>query len=348
MLKSNNNLCHKICKLKYLKMFSKLTFLKQKLTYLKDYNQKSRIHSLQSFPPNCFVKRDDELSFGISGSKLRKYISLIPFLEKNNIQEVVVIGSAYSNNVLGLNQLLIEQSIKPTLFLLSNDISKKMGNYLLTSLFVPQSSIHWISRKNWPHVKDLAEKYIYPSKEKFIIPEGALMPEALLGVITLPLDIIRNEKENKLNFNHIFMEAGSGLTAITTILTFTWLEKQTCIHVLLLADKEHIFIKKLKNFKKYFEKLVLENLSWEKITTRFQLHSPTTAKSFGSINKQILQKISKIAQTEGFLTDPIYSAKLFLEAKIIIKKQILIGNVLIIHSGGGLTLMGFQEQLSHI
>ncbi len=324
---------------------SKLSHLKQKLASLADYNHYSRVHPLKSFPTNCFVKRDDELGFGISGSKLRKYLSLIPFLENCKIQEAVLIGGAYSNNVLGLTQLLIERSIKPTLFLLGNGTSKKIGNYLLTSLFVPSSSIHWVARENWSQVEILATKYI-TQKDTIIIPEGALISEALPGAITLPLDVIRNEENLGSSFNHIFIEAGSGLTAIATILTFAWLEKETCVHVLLLADEQATFISKLKIFQKHFEQLVSQNLAWKHIEMRFQLHVPTTAKSFGSVNKTILHEIKHIAKTEGFLTDPIYSAKLFMEARKIIKKQRLKGNSLIVHSGGSLTLMGFQSQLT--
>ena len=327
-----------------MKISLKITHLKQKISSLSDYNQSSRVHSLRSFGSNCFVKRDDELGFGISGSKLRKYVSLIPHLKQKKIQEAAVIGSSYSNNVLGLSQLLIEQSIKPTLFLLGDGTSEKIGNYLLTSLFVPESSIHWVPREEWPQVESLAEKYAKP-RGAFVIPEGALMPEAFPGAITLPLDILRNEENLGLSFSHIFTEAGSGLTAIATILTLAYLEKQTCVHVLLLADDKDIFINKLQNFKRHFERLTSQDLEWEEVGKRFQLHIPITAKSFGSVNKTIMQQVAEIARAEGFLTDPIYSAKLFLEARRIIKEQGLNGNNLIVHSGGGLTLMGFQDQL---
>jgi 1-aminocyclopropane-1-carboxylate deaminase len=327
----------------------KIAHLKQSLGHLEDYNQRSRVHQLKLFNPNCFVKRDDELSFGISGSKLRKYTSLIPFLEKNNTQEVIVIGGAYSNNVLGLSQLLIEHSIKPTLFLLGDSTSAHIGNFLLTSLFVPESSIHWVAREEWGQVESLAKDYAHQSSESVvIIPEGALMPEALPGAMTLALDILRNEEKLGDSFAHLFLEAGSGLTAIAAILAFAWLERPTCVHVLLLADNEQTFIHKLESFRKHFEQLIAKNLSWESIKERFKLHIPTMAKSFGSVNKTILQKVREIARLEGFLTDPVYSVKLFLEAEKIIKEQGLRGSILIVHSGGGLTLMGFQEQLQSL
>ena len=46
---------------------------------------------LNHFPNNgvnCYVKRDDELGCGISGSKLRKYASLLPFLMNKGITDI--------------------------------------------------------------------------------------------------------------------------------------------------------------------------------------------------------------------------------------------------------------------
>ena len=76
-----------------------------------------------------------------------------------------------------------------------------------------------------------------------------------------------------------------------------------------------------------------------------KLYRPHVGRAFGSTNKTIFDEIRRIARTEGFLTDPIYSVKLFLTARRIIADEKIKGNCLFIHSGGGLTLLGFQEQL---
>jgi 1-aminocyclopropane-1-carboxylate deaminase/D-cysteine desulfhydrase-like pyridoxal-dependent ACC family enzyme len=44
----------------------------------------------------------------------------------------------------------------------------------------------------------------------------------------------------------------------------------------------------------------------------------------------------------GILTDPVYTAKLFLEAERICLVQEISGNTLIVHSGGGTGLFGYQ------
>jgi len=75
--------------------------------------------------------------------------------------------------------------------------------------------------------------------------------------------------------------------------------------------------------------------------SNFTLYEPKLG--FGKINKPLLQEIKSLASLEGFLTDPIYMAKLFTEAKEISKE--LEGNILINHSGGTLSLMGFLDKM---
>jgi len=124
------------------------------------FNLQSRIHRLRWFDrSDIWVKRDDELSFGVSGTKLRKHASIIPSLKGKGIEEVVVIGGANSNNVLSAAQTLTENNIKITPFLLGPP-SQKLGNSKLFSLFVDDSEIHWISRVQWADCERLVNRYV--------------------------------------------------------------------------------------------------------------------------------------------------------------------------------------------
>ena len=75
----------------------------------------------------------------------------------------------------------------------------------------------------------------------------------------------------------------------------------------------------------------------------YVLYSPSNAASFGSVNATVMQEIINWARSSGILLDPIYSAKLFYEAKKQIGK--LSGNILLVHSGGQLGICGFYSEL---
>lgn len=311
-----------------------------------NYPSHSRIHPLRtlSFPSaQCYVKRDDELGFGVSGSKIRKYRSLLPYLKENTFEEVVLIGSAYSNHVLSFVQLLIENGIKPTLFLRGDRNRSLQGNALLISLFVPPSEIYWISRTDWKEVE--AKAHLYAKNRPhptFVLPEGGFTPYAMAGALSLPLDFLANEKESQIKFDHIFIEAGTGFMAATLLLGLRWVHHSAHVHIVLLAEDEEAFLRRLKQCHTMFSELIGKETP---SPFQFSLHRPLLSQGFGQISSCLFREITTLARQEGFLTDPIYSAKLFIEGRRIIEAMQLKGNLLLIHSGGALTLTGFQHHL---
>lgn len=310
------------------------------------YPLHSRVHPLRSFlfpHTTCYVKRDDELGFGISGSKIRKYRSLIPFFLNTGIQEVVVIGSAYSNHVLSIIQLLIENGLSSTLFLRGQPTRSKIGNSLLISLFVSPNSIHWFSKTEWPSVQSFADKYAQQQQHlTFVLPEGGGCAEALPGALTLCLDLLENEKERGQTFDHVFIEAGTGFMASALILGLSWLEHPTLVHVLVLAQNQVAFLGQLTRCHTMFSQWLDLPCPFPQ---NFVLHLPQISGNFGQHSTFLFERMSHLAREEGFLTDPIYTAKLFIETHHLLNQGEIKGNILIHHSGGALTLTGFQEQL---
>lgn len=297
------------------------------------WNLSSRVHKLNHFPSEgvqCFVKRDDELGCGISGSKLRKYSSLMPYLKQNRVKHLLIIAGPQSNNLLAALQMAREFQLHVSAFLLKPRTHVVQGNFRLSSLFLQDDEIVWIDRDEWPNVDIIAQEYLKSLKEPgYVLAEGASVPEAMTGAMSIASDIQANELSLGLNFQHIFIDAGTGFSAAALIKGLADLKHQAEIHVLLLADDE----------KTYHQKLI----NWiGEIPKQSHCFYPKTAKSFGSVNKEIKQEIRRMALEEGILADPIYSAKLFHESRRYIEEKALNGNVLIIHSGGTLTMAGFD------
>lgn len=293
----------------------------------------SRVHSLNHFPSNglrVYIKRDDELGCGISGTKLRKYASLIPYLKAQRIEHLVVIASPQSNNLLAILQLAREFQFQLTLFLLKPRHEQVQGNFKLSQLFMDPSEVIWVDRSEWPEVETKARSYAASLDcSSFVLPEGASVPQALPGAMTLAADICRNEKELGVVFDHVFVDAGTGFSAAALIKAMSDLQHRAVIHVLLLADTEAVFRSKLQAW-------IGQEMS------NYRCYLPSTAKSFGTFNATIAKEIRRMAREEGVLTEPIYSAKLCHEARILLSSQAVHGNVLLIHSGGLLTLSGFN------
>lgn len=298
----------------------------------------SRVHRMQE--ERWYVKRDDELGFGISGSKLRKYISIIPYIKKEK-KTVALVGSFSSNHVLSLLQLLKQESIPYQLFL--EKTHGKKGNAFFLSLLLQEKEIIWIDqvpsvfKQKW--MQNLEEKC---GKEFVWIPMGGCMQEALPGALTLCLDLLRNEQEIGAFFSHVFVDAGTGLCAIALILGMSYLQRDIAIHVVLIAGTRDEFIETLSYFHSYLQKLLGESFS----LLPYQLYEPFIAKSFGSFNASVRNFIKKTAEKEGIFLDPMYTAKLVMTAQEVVLRDNLQGNRVWIHSGGALSLSGFQESFS--
>lgn len=293
----------------------------------------SRIHPLNHFPADglsCYVKRDDELSCGISGTKIRKYASLIPFFIKNHMEHLIIIAGPQSNNLLSALQVARELKLSVSVFLLKPKTTAIQGNFKLSLLFLNEDELIWIPREDWHRVNNLAFEYLTGlNKKGFILEEGASVPEALDGAMSLAEDILRNEQELGQTFEHIFIDAGTGFSAAALIYGLEKARHKAMVHVLLLADDKTVFQEKLKHWIGYNP-------------NNYTCFYPKTARSFGSLNQSIKNEIKRMAYEEGILTDPIYSAKLFHETRRYVVEEGVRGRVLIIHSGGALTLSGFE------
>lgn len=292
----------------------------------------SRIHPLADFchnEANVYLKRDDELSCGISGTKKRKYASIIPNLLKQKIEHVYIIGSAHSNNVLSALQCLKENHFSVTVLLLKPNNEPDKGNFKLSKLFLNENEIVWIERSDWPRVNKFAhELATQHPKNSFILFEGGSVKEGIDGAKTLGSDIIRNEQEHNLTFDHIFIDSGTGFSANCCIKVLEESKHTANIHVIHLAGNTESF----KSMNAALIHATLEKVSF---------YYPSNARSFGSINSSVKDYLRQFAHQYGVLLDPIYSAKCLYESQKIIEKKKLTGNILITHSGGVLSLPNF-------
>jgi 1-aminocyclopropane-1-carboxylate deaminase/D-cysteine desulfhydrase-like pyridoxal-dependent ACC family enzyme len=303
-----------------------------------DLPRHSRIHSLPSLSQNgasVFVKREDELGALSFGVKIRKYLSLLPYLAKQH-HEIAILGSKNSNNVLALSMLLKEKKISHTLFLNQERDAENKGNALFTMLANDPENIVWVDQ-NLPS-EDVPSHFEKSLNKKFFwVPIGSSCKASLPGALTLVEDILQNEREHNITFDHIFIDAGTGFSAAALLLGLGVVAKHLHVHTVQVAGGDMEFYVMLEDCKVHFKNLYAK----EPTIPPFSIIRPYKARSFGSISQEHMQFIRSFAKTEGIFLDPMYNAKLFLEAKRVIVQENLLGNILIIQSGGTLALSGF-------
>ncbi len=296
----------------------------------------SRIHPLKAIP-NCWIKRDDELPFD---NKTRKYTSLIDHMQQNQRQNGIIIGTSLSNHIVAIVQILRQMSLGIHAFLLKSHHNKPCGNQLLTSLLLKSDEVTYLPRSRWRDVENIAQAHAEKLSRPIVIPEGAFMPQALLGALTLGQDIIRNEKREKIKFKHLFISSGSGLTAFALLLYLSHLNKPCKLHIISMTNDD--IQRRLTICRKYWEDHDLPAIH---SLIDFQIYRPSSLGSFGVTNAALFAYIKRFAQIEGIFLDPIYNAKLFIEGEKILKDQQSSSTTLFIHTGGQSALHGFSHKL---
>lgn len=319
-----------------------------------ELNRHSRIHPLLRYLPQqtgapIYIKREDELSAGVVGSKLRKYLSILPYLQRHQYTDAILIGSAHSNNVMGLSQLLIERGINVHVLIKQPGNNKPSGNYLFLKMLTPAEQIHLVPTQNWSQVehqaRQLADQLNSKGRSVFVVPEGGDCREALPGILTLADDLLENERSAEKQFPEIWIDSGTGVSAIGLLLGLRLREKRKRrLHITLIAGSESEFIARYHRFEHWCEELLKRPIPGAKFDLQF--HAPATAPSFGSVNKTLLAETGIIAREMGILMDPVYSVKHLYT----VKHEMLITPPqqpqLVIYSGGPLGLSGFQHSLA--
>jgi 1-aminocyclopropane-1-carboxylate deaminase len=292
---------------------------------------------------HCYLKRDDEAGGLSTAGKLRKYASLVPQLQSRGVTTVALLGSANSNNLVGLSQLLLQRGIQPVPFVL--DGNAVGSNQLFLRMLVPTAAWQRFARSARAQVEASAQAWVTTQASEGVvadwIPEGCWMAEALPGAMQLASDILVNEEELGVRFQHIFIDAGTGLSAMGLLLGWPERRPRPHVHVVLLADSPADFLKRWQQACEWAG----STSDWE-LGRDFSLHVPRFGRAFGSVQTAVLTNMVTLARRLGVLCDPIYNGKLMLEAaEILAESQNVHGNVLILHSGGSHILPGYADKL---
>lgn len=295
-----------------------------------------RIHSLKSIQ-NVWMLREDESGFGMSGSKRRKMASIIPWMTEGGVKQLAIIGGGNSNHVVTSLQACRERNIHPVAFLLEGHGGPKKGNAFLIDLLLAEEDIYWIHRSEWDDVEKNAGEWASRQMVKTaVLPEGGACAAAIPGAATLPLTWA--DEAGRCPYDHIWMDSGTGISAIAAMLMCGKLGWNLQFHVVLMAGDEGFFQHQISVAQTWWEEIFEETAP---IPCRYALHIPPSAKSFGSVNATIWAEVKRIAREEGILADPVYTAKLLLTVRQ--KNENLDGRQLVVHGGGGIGLLGFSS-----
>ena len=286
------------------------------------------IESFKYFGSNYFIKREDLFGGLFNGIKQRKIQSILAFLKKTRPKQVALKGSVYSNFLVAIASELRKDKIPFAIY--TNRYHKEVkpkGNFFFLSLFLSPSMIH--------PIETLKED----DKDLLIIEEGGDILPGYLGLLSLGEEILTQNHALNLQLKNIWIDAGTGASAACLYYTLLQAKSPICLHIVSMKENLEAFHQKVDEIFFHLNAHFMTSIKNEK---SYCFYRPKTGKAFGSTNRYIFEEIKELAQHTGILFDPIYSIKMIST----MKEHLSLEPTLLIHSGGTLSLSGFQDNLN--
>lgn len=310
----------------------------------------TRVHPVTMPDGNeWYLKREDETGMLTSGGKMRKMASLLYHFQQQNFKSIYFEAGWQSNNALSMFSICKERSISCKMIAPKpiKEPGNAKGNALFLRLLASEEEI--IALEDGQTFGDYANQFPlnHPDMPILWVPEGIDCLEGMAGALTLLSDILRNEAETGRIFDPVWMDAGTGISAIGMILANYFLERPKTLLVVGMADEAAVFRTKLEKYATQLEKETGLKIPENEIPYRY--FRPFSGKSFGSVNSTNLNISLEISRSTGILADPIYMAKLMGTAMAHQKLfQIQDAIPLMVHSGGNSSISGFSDHFARL
>lgn len=297
-----------------------------------------------------YVKRDDGIGPGLGGNKTRKLEYLLAEAQEQGARKVVTFGGLQSNHARITAASANKVGLEPHLFYFERRPVRLTGNLLINHVlgakmhFVPMGgdtggmTLETTNRL----VRWLAWLRLGPN---YFIPGGGHSLAGCLGYVKAALEIDEQARDLGLQNAWLVLAAGSGGTLAGLMAGLAMIDspiKPLGIDVVRLWKGFKISIANQANelCAHLGGPQTFEPQDVPLIEERY------VGAKYGSASTRGLAAIRRLAQLEGLLVDPIYTAKAFAGLLDLVEKG-EIGHsepVIFLHTGGLPAVFAFQEK----
>ena len=299
--------------------------------------------------PRIWMKRDDQTGLAFGGNKTRQIEFLLGDVITQGANAIVTGAGSQSNFCRQLTAAAAKLGLKICLILMRGvKGSELQGNLLLDHLLGAEIEIvdEADSLNLVPHFERKAESLRQKGYKPYIVePRGRSAPLLSLGYVNALLELVGQLAERKISLDYLYLsaanmtEAGLALAAralglrlkIVGISPIKWQEPRP-------VDIAHI-----------------ANCTAEILGLNIQL-SPNQilnsedyiGEAYGIPTPEGNAALRLVAQSEGILLDPVYTAKAMaalidhIQSKKIKREE----TVLFLHTGGTLALFAYAQELA--
>lgn len=297
--------------------------------------------------PRIFIKRDDQTGLAMGGNKTRKLEYFFGEALSKGCDVVITGGAQQSNHCRQTAAAAAHCGMECHLVLGGEKPDELNGNLLLDSLF--GATIHYCGNlRKGERIPEIFKQLTEEGKKPYIIPYGGSNGIGALGFVDAFEELHLQMKIHKLQFKDVVFASSSGGTQAGLMVGKELFKSE--FNILGIGiDKNDIEGISLENYILKLANKTAFKLNLDKEFSKIEVHLNTNylGRGYGVVGDAEKEAINLLAQLEGILLDPVYTAKAMAGLIDLIRKNRYskTEKVLFWHTGGTPALFPYASDL---
>lgn len=311
------------------------------------------MHSLsgQLASARLFVKRDDCTGLGLGGNKTRKLEFSVGAAVAAGADTLITSGSWQSNHVrqaaaaaaqagLSFHAVICDPVARGT------DAYSASGNLLLDRLF--GAELHFVADEGEAthrQIEIVSALTKAKGRVPHVIPLGASNGIGALGYAVCAEEILTQSDELGIHPTAIVLATGSGGTQAGLLAGLRL--NGSDIPVIGISVGEPAAIKRAKVRAVVDDMLDLIGASRSTVSdAEVIVYEDYVGGGYAATDRTANSAIQTVAETEGLLLDPVYTGKAMAGLFDLVKRGVLYGDVVFLHTGGVPALFAYADEFA--
>lgn len=291
--------------------------------------------------PRIWIKRDDLTGLVFGGNKVRKLEFEMAEALNKKADVIVTSGALQSNHAFATLAAARKLGLRAILLLRGEEPDEYNGNLLLDRIF--GAEIRFIraeSHETMEIMRKTAEELRNEGHNPYVIPFSS--PLGSVGYVNAFLELISQARDRGINVDYIIHAAGSGGTQAGLVVGNKALKSGVKIIGIATESNSRLINVTGEIANKCAQLLGLDpSIGGEDIT----ISTEFVGAGYGVVTEEIKETIRLVAETEGILLDPVYTAKAMTGLIKLVKRGFFKKdeNVVFIHTGGLPAIFAHKE-----
>ena len=299
--------------------------------------------------PRVFIKRDDETGLAFGGSKARVLEFCMADARAKGVDVVIATGGragVQSNWVRMVASAARLVGMRAVLVLRGEEPDEYDGNLLLDGLLGAEVRFMMIKPEETHLAMEEVRRELWAKGEHPQI----VSDESLPGIVGYPLiiaELLNQANEMGVRIDYTVNASGSGGTQAGLLFGAQALNTGIKVLGISVQESKEILAENSAKMANEISSLLGLNLTFKKsdviVFDRF------VKEGYGVLNREVLEALRLVAQTEGIILDPVYTGKAMAGLISLIREGYFSKNdtVVFIHTGGTPALFPYRKEISY-